>query len=253
MLTRAGNFSLDGNGNLVTANGEQVLGTATVDGNDPNTVKAVQVPTTLVIYKERDAANNVLQTWIGDSSTSAPSPTMGGTVGAEAVGLTSFSVGQDGGITAIYSNGDRLTVRTDPTSTNQNLREFSVILSDGSTFAPSSSGTTGILNIMNNTVTSEPVIYPEEMQLRIAKVTNTLGLVQIGQNNYQLGPNVGTVTMGIGSFAGRGSVAAGALESSNVDIAAEFTNMILAQRGVEAAGKVVSTQSDVLRTIINLL
>ncbi|MBX5444585.1 flagellar basal body rod C-terminal domain-containing protein, partial [Sphaerobacter sp.] len=51
---------------------------------------------------------------------------------------------------------------------------------------------------------------------------------------------------------GRGQVAAGYLEMSNVDLAEEFTNMILAERGFQANSRVVTTSDEVLQDLVNL-
>ncbi len=250
-LTRAGNFSLDGKGNLVSSDGNQVLGTDTVSGDNPATDAAINLPYQLRIFKETDASNNVLQTWLGDSTTTTPSATLGGTVGYSDVQLTNYSAGTDGGITLVYSNGDQVTVRTDPTSSN--TRELYQVTSDGSNFAPSDSGVTGKMTVLNDSVSGKAVIKPQQIQIRIGTVPNPSGLVSEGQNNFSVAPDSGSLSLGIGNSNGRGAISAGALESSNVDIAAEFTNMVIAQRGLEAAGKTITTQSSVMQTIINLI
>jgi flagellar hook protein FlgE len=92
-----------------------------------------------------------------------------------------------------------------------------------------------------------------QMQIQTATVTNPSGLLGIGQNYYDIGPNSGTTNFGIPSADGRGTLQAGALESSNVDLAGEFTNLIITQRGLEANTKVIKSQSEVIQTIINII
>ena len=56
-------------------------------------------------------------------------------------------------------------------------------------------------------------------------------------------------------FAGEGStssIASGALEMSNVDLAQEFTNMIVAQRGFQANGRVITTSDQMLQDLVDL-
>jgi flagellar hook protein FlgE len=56
-------------------------------------------------------------------------------------------------------------------------------------------------------------------------------------------------------FAGEGSgssITPGALESSNVDISQEFTNMIIAQRGFQANARVISTADEILQELVNI-
>ncbi len=245
-LTRAGNFTLDGSGDLVTADGNKVLGTATVNGDNPLTVTPVNIPNSFALFKEYNASNQVLHTWIGVKGVSAmPAPMFGGTVQEQDVTLQNFSLGVEGNVTATYSNGDRITVRTDPTSTNQ--REVMDLTSDGSTFSTSGSGTTGTVTVLNAALT------PQQFQLRMAIVGNPSGLLSEGSNNFGIAPNAGTVNLGIGSSNGVGQITGGALESSNVDVAKEFTNMMIAQRAIEANGKVVTTQSQVIQTLIGLV
>jgi flagellar hook protein FlgE len=58
--------------------------------------------------------------------------------------------------------------------------------------------------------------------------------------------------IGIANAAGRGSVTGGSLEESNADIATEFSQLILAERGYEANAKTVTTFDQVTQDAINL-
>jgi flagellar hook protein FlgE len=95
----------------------------------------------------------------------------------------------------------------------------------------------------------------EGMQLHIqmAAVTNPEGLIYDGNNNYLPGPNSGSVEFGSAAVGSRGAISAGALESSNVDLSGEFTNMIITQRGLEAASKIIRTQSEIMQTILQMV
>jgi flagellar hook protein FlgE len=92
-----------------------------------------------------------------------------------------------------------------------------------------------------------------QLQMQIASVVNPAGLMYDGNNNFLQGANSGTIQFGAGGIGSRGSVTSGALESSNVDLSGEFTNMIITQRGLEAASKMVRAQSEVLQTIIQMV
>jgi flagellar hook protein FlgE len=61
-------------------------------------------------------------------------------------------------------------------------------------------------------------------------------------------PNVGTPGTG-----GRGSVGAGVLEGSNTDLAREFTNVVIAQRGFQASSRIISTSDQMLEGLVNLI
>src|SRR2546430_13476932 len=54
--------------------------------------------------------------------------------------------------------------------------------------------------------------------------------VSVGNNNYQLGTDTLTPTIGLPQTGNRGQILGGSLESSNVDLAKEFTNLIIYQR-----------------------
>jgi len=253
LLTRAGNFQLDADGNLVSASGNQVQGTATVNGYDPSTVGTVNVPQNLTIWQEvSSTTGSVVQTWVGAQN----SPSQG-TVSSEmlspsdtlqmsSVEMTDFAIGTDGALSAKYSNGDQITVQ--PASGGTTL-ELQLLTSSGATFSQDGTGTNvaGLVNVEDNAIT------PQQMQIQLATVTNPEGLVYEGNNNYSLGVNAGSASFGIAAEGSRGAISAGTLETSNVDISQEFTNMIIAQSGLEAASKVVSVQSQVLQTIIGII
>ena len=64
--------------------------------------------------------------------------------------------------------------------------------------------------------------------------------------------NSGAAQIGVAGQGGRGTLSGGTLERSNVDLAAEFTNMIIAQRGFEANAKVITTSDELLQDLVNL-
>lgn len=81
---------------------------------------------------------------------------------------------------------------------------------------------------------------------------NPAGLLKMGSNLFKDSPNSGTPkygTPGSGSFGG---ITAGALEMSNVDLAAQFTEMITTQRGFQANSRVISTSDEILQELVNL-
>ncbi len=92
--------------------------------------------------------------------------------------------------------------------------------------------------------------------ITLAKFANPSGLTSVGANKWQASVNSGTETVDIptGSLnnTGMGSLASGALEMSNVDLATEFTEMIRAQRGFQANTRVITTSDEVLQELVNL-
>lgn len=89
-------------------------------------------------------------------------------------------------------------------------------------------------------------------QVALARFTNPAGLMRADGTSFIAGLNSGDPQIGPASVGGRGSIASGYLESSNVDMAQEFTNMILAQRGFQASSRVITTSDEILQELVNL-
>lgn len=90
-------------------------------------------------------------------------------------------------------------------------------------------------------------------QIIITKFSNSGGLEKVGSNNYQESTNSGIPFKGLPDGAtGAGSIVAGALEMSNVDLSEEFTEMITAQRGFQANTRIITTSDEILQELVNL-
>jgi len=89
-------------------------------------------------------------------------------------------------------------------------------------------------------------------QIAIASFNNAAGLRKEGNSLYSVSTNSGNPVFGIAGSAGRGAILAGSLEMSNVDLSAEFTNLILAQRGFQANSKVITSSDEILQDLVNL-
>lgn len=89
-------------------------------------------------------------------------------------------------------------------------------------------------------------------QLAVADFNNPMGLEKIGDTAYRASANSGAVELGVAGQGQRGQIMAGALEMSNVDLSAEFTNLILAQRGFQASSRVITTSDQVLEELVNI-
>jgi flagellar hook protein FlgE len=83
-------------------------------------------------------------------------------------------------------------------------------------------------------------------QLTLANFNNPKGLVKLGSNRYSESAAAGIPNVGIAGTGGRGTIIGSALESSNVDIAQEFTQMILAQRGYQANSRSITVADEIL-------
>lgn len=89
-------------------------------------------------------------------------------------------------------------------------------------------------------------------QLAMASIRNPESLVAVGDNNFQLSARSALPAIGEPNTGSRGSILGGALESSTVDIAREFTNLIVLQRGYQANTRVVTTVDEMSQETINL-
>jgi flagellar hook protein FlgE len=114
--------------------------------------------------------------------------------------LQSFTLGNDGTITGVYSNGLR-----------QNIG-----------------------------------------MLALASFNNPSGLEKAGSSSFRVGDNSGVAMIGVAGTGGRGVLNAGALEMSNVDLAEEFTGLIVAQRGFQANSRVITSSDEILQDLVNL-
>ncbi|HLH44482.1 MAG TPA: flagellar hook protein FlgE [Bryobacteraceae bacterium] len=89
-------------------------------------------------------------------------------------------------------------------------------------------------------------------QIAMASILNPESLISAGDNNFTLSANTALPAVGLPNTGGRGQLLGGALESSNADIATEFTNLIVFQRSYEANAKVVTTVDQLSQDTINL-
>ncbi|HEY1983942.1 MAG TPA: flagellar hook protein FlgE [Terracidiphilus sp.] len=90
-------------------------------------------------------------------------------------------------------------------------------------------------------------------QLALGTVKNLQGLQNLGSGQYAPTLASGTATIGISGTEGLGTMNGGALEASNVNISAEFSNLIIAQRAFEANSKAVTTFDTVTQETINMI
>jgi flagellar hook protein FlgE len=90
-------------------------------------------------------------------------------------------------------------------------------------------------------------------QIALATFSNRDGLTREANNTYRRSGNSGEA-MEIFAGAGNGiSLVTGALETSNVDLAREFTNLVVAQRAFQANSRVVTTADQVMQELVNLV
>ncbi len=89
-------------------------------------------------------------------------------------------------------------------------------------------------------------------QIALGMVSNPDGLDQIGDGFYSTTAASGDLRVGRAGSEIPAGVVSGALESSNVDLAEEFTDMIVAQRGYQANARVITTSDELLQETVQL-
>ncbi len=90
-------------------------------------------------------------------------------------------------------------------------------------------------------------------QLAIATFRNSGGLIRAGANDFTTGPGSGEALIGTANAGGRGSISGGALEGAGVDIAIEFSRLIIAQRGFQVNARTITAANETLQELTNII
>ncbi len=130
------------------------------------------------------------------------------------------------------------------------LGSIAAITQDGSTTGTLSGLTVGQDGVITGSYSNGQV--KALAQVAIASFANPEGLERVTGTMFIESVNSGLAQLGAASSGGRGVVAPGTLEMSNVDLAEEFTNLIRTQRGFQANSRVITTSDEMLQEIVNL-
>ncbi|HLI26424.1 MAG TPA: flagellar hook-basal body complex protein [Chloroflexota bacterium] len=101
-------------------------------------------------------------------------------------------------------------------------------------------------------VLADGTSVPNYAQIALAKFANDGGLQRAGSNLFLPTVNSGQPVYNGAAANGRGEVKSGFLEMSNVDLATQFTNMILAQRGFQSNSRVITATDEILQDLVNI-
>lgn len=290
--TRAGAFEVDSAGNLVdSVTGYRVQGasgditvsptatsapvattTATFTGNLDSTVAtAATYVSTISVHDSLGGTHNLTLTFTKTAtpgqftyatteSDGSMSINTGGSGTIQFSGSGAITSGATGSITVDFTNGasSGQVVSLDFGSANNaspvtgfaSSATLALAAQNGSasgTLQSFSIGTDGTINgtFSNGRVQSLGTI-------RLATFPNAAGLAKMGSNLYRETSNSGVANMGNPGTGGRGTLAPGSLEASNVDLADEFTKLIVAQRGFQANARVITTSDEVMTEAVNL-
>lgn len=156
---------------------------------------------------------------------------------SKSTAMNSQTIGTDGALGVTYKDGSTLSVEPDPVTGSYS-------------FVFTSAQGTKING--NKCVVDTSVAEPANFVIQMATVTNTEGLLSVGNNLYSAGPNTGDIVFTVAGDMGCGKIASGGLEASNVDLSEELSSMILAQRAIQANSRVFTTTSDIMQTITQM-
>jgi flagellar hook protein FlgE len=90
-------------------------------------------------------------------------------------------------------------------------------------------------------------------QLAMANFSNVEGLLKFTGSTFVTSPTSGEPSVGVAGTGGRGTISGSSLELSTVDIAEEFTSLIISQRGYQANSRVISATDQLYQEAINLV
>jgi flagellar hook protein FlgE len=315
--TRAGNFTLDNSGALVTPDGSKVQGWSTVDpvtnlvntsgvpGNIVIPPGALRAPTATTSFKTMtnlnataavgatfstavttyDAlgASHVLTVTYTKTGANAWSTQMtvpgaevvGGTAGTPFVlasGTLALAFNATGQLTTINAAPPTDRTITTPAYTNgASASTWNWDVMEGTTAAltqySTESSTSSITQSGNGAGRVDDITIGTDGrilasfgasgavaigQIAIANFNNPEGLSKAGSNRYSATDASGVPNIGVAGTGGRGELIGNALEQSNVDVAEEFTRMILAQRGYQANAKTITVADELMVETMNL-
>lgn len=89
-------------------------------------------------------------------------------------------------------------------------------------------------------------------QVAVANFNNPDGLIKTGDTMYSESVNSGISQVGQPGTGGRGEMRTAVLEMSNVDLAEEFSSMIVTQRGYQVNSRIISTVDQMLQELANM-
>jgi flagellar hook protein FlgE len=308
--TRAGDFTTNKAGQIITPSGELLLGYPAVGGivNTSAALQPLQVGTGVTIPAVASTtagmtANLDSTTVVGGTTTSAPLPVFdslgtahnlsvtytktGANTWTYAVTVPSADITGGTGATTVVGSGSLVFNGSGALTSASVFGPISIpTLADGATSPLALTGPFGTLASPTITQTALAsatsatttdgfapgtlttyVVQPDGTiegtfssgntlalgQVAVASFANTQGLTSIGNNNYQPTAASGSAVVGLAGTGGRGTVAGGYVEQSNVNIATEFAKLIVAQQAYSANAKSVTTFNQVSQATLAMI
>lgn len=278
LYTRAGSFSFDAGGRLVTPDGALVQGWTAVNGVAASTgggIGDIVLPQNAVAPAAKttsatmtgnlpsdaavgDMVTRDVDVYDSQGNTSTLSMKFTRTAAGWGIAATDGAATATGALTftgGTLATGGSLTiggVAVDFTGVTQyaGLSTLAMARQDGrpagtlQSFSLAKDGT--LVGSFSNGATEAIA------RIAIGSVVNPGGLEKAGGSTYRTSINSGDVTLGAAGSGGLGALMGGSLEMSNVDLSQEFTNLIVAQRGFQANARIITTSDEVLQELTNL-
>ncbi|MEH6946361.1 flagellar hook protein FlgE [Bacillus sp. JJ634] len=278
--TRAGNFYLDDEGTLVNGEGLKVQAYKIVNDKVTNTYGDVAVNVNAVLPAKKTDTITFSENLSSDSTVDSVYTQQIKVTGADGTAqAVTVEFKKTGANTWELSLNDQNIGTLDFSSTPADIK---VNMGANGDFVANTNGSI-VLNFSNltqNPGTSTALVNPNGStegkldsfnissageingvysngqivtlgQLAVAKFSNASGLMKTGGTTFQESINSGTPNINVAGN-GRGSIAAGSLEMSNVDLSEEFTEMIVAQRGFQSNTRIITTSDEILQELVNL-
>ncbi len=155
--------------------------------------------------------------------------------GNKLVNIDDFTVSMDVSAVSLYTEGS-IAVDSSDGYASGTLSSYS-IGSDGTITGVYSNNQTQVL-----------------AQIGLASFNNAGGLDKVGTSLYAASANSGSYDGAVvAGSGGTGSLTAGALEASNVDLSSQFAEMMVAERAYQAASKLITVSDDMMQTVINMV
>ena len=155
---------------------------------------------------------------------------------ANSIALEGITIDENGILSATYKDGSILTKYID----DNDAIQWKYVTKEGVEITGADVTTTGSSLEDSNFI------------IELATMVNEEGLVSLNNNLWEWGPDVGEIYYGVAGEMAFGAIESGGYEGSNVDIAFELSNMIMAQRMIQMNSRVFSTASSVMETLAYL-
>jgi flagellar hook protein FlgE len=281
LYSRAGAFSFDADGRLVNPGGSVVQGwtannngvvnpnatpgdvtlpigilrqphatqNVLISGNLPaNSASTTPIVSSITTYDQQGNPVTLSATFSKNSPTSWDVTVSDGVTTTPTQTITFASDGSAPSTTAVVLGG--MTVHLDGLTSYAGQTTVASLNQDGSTMGSLQSFSIGPDGVLVGVFSNG--LKQTLAQVALASFNNPPGLEKVGDSMYRSTVNSGTVQIGQAGGGGRGLLQSGVVEMSNVDLAQEFTNLIIAQRGFQANSKVISTSDELLQDLVNL-